>query len=82
MTTQVLPTLDALRSNDDSRLESELRLAAIRTQTAVVRALMDDVERFSGVPLRAPLDQLVDEMARLGCSALATASALASIPGA
>jgi hypothetical protein len=66
----VLPTIDALCSSDDRRLEFELRLIAVQGQAAVVRALLDAVGRFPGVPL----PQLAEEMSRLGRSVLAAAA--------
>jgi hypothetical protein len=65
MTPPVLPSVDALLSSDDSLLDHELRLAAVRRQTAVVRALLDQVERFGSASGRAPVAQMIDEMDRL-----------------
>jgi hypothetical protein len=64
MTHPVLPSVAALLSSDDSLLEQELRLAAVRRQAAVVRALMDQVERLGSGPECAPLAQMVDGMER------------------
>ena len=82
MSSRVLPTVDALRSLDEGWLDCELRLASVREQAALVRALMDQVERFADVPCQAPVAQLAEEMSRLGQSALAAASVFAGEPAA
>jgi type II secretory pathway component PulM len=53
-------------------------LGRLRSQVAVVRALADEVDRLSRAgDADAPGDQLVEEMARLGCRLLETAGTLA-----
>jgi hypothetical protein len=60
------------------RRPKHLPLAALRSQVAVVRALADEVDSLSrlgdadGLP-----DQLIEELARLGCRLLDQASVLA-----
>jgi hypothetical protein len=74
-----LPSLAALESNDDGPLAAELRLARLRSQAAVVRALADHVEHLSRAADADVLGaQLVEEVARLGCRLL---EAAASLPG-
>jgi hypothetical protein len=51
-------------------------LAAIRGQAAFVRALLDEVERAVPPQAEAVSAQLVEELARLGCSFLEAAQAL------
>jgi hypothetical protein len=56
---------------------AEARLASIRNQTAIVRALADEIDAF-GVNGDASLrTQLAEELARLGCRILEAASAMA-----
>jgi hypothetical protein len=72
-----IPSLAALQANDDAPLDAELRLARLRKQAAIVRALADHVEHLS-----CPGDadglgsQLVEEVARLGCRLLEAAGSL------
>jgi hypothetical protein len=90
MTPPVLPSVAALLSADDSLLEQELRMVAVRRQTAIVRALVDQVERFGSGPECAPLAQMVDEMDRLtrsvhaaqGAGAVAPQASRSTPPGA
>jgi hypothetical protein len=77
LSARTLPRVITLESNDDGQLAAELRLARLRTQVAVVRALADQVELLvSPHHVDAARDcnrerglgeQLVDEMAHLGC---------------
>jgi hypothetical protein len=51
----------------------------VRTQVAVIRTLADQVEALSRVgDAGAIADQLIEEMARLGCRLLETAGTLAT----
>ncbi len=74
-----LPSVEALTSGDDRLLHQELGGLAVRRQTAVVRALLDQMECLSALSaiegLRA---QLVEELARLGCTILEAAATLSS----
>jgi hypothetical protein len=73
-----IPSLAALGSDDDARLEAELRLGRLRSQAAVIRALADHVEHLSRAGDAEGIgDQLIEEMARLGCSLIETAGTLA-----
>jgi hypothetical protein len=73
-----IPSLAALGSGDDSWLEAELRLARLRSQVAVVRALADHVEHLSRVEGADGVgDQLIEEMARLGCRLIEAAGTMA-----
>jgi|HubBroStandDraft_5_1064220.scaffolds.fasta_scaffold150277_2 hypothetical protein len=70
-----LPSLRALQSSDDQPLREELSLLAVREQVAVVRAFADEVERLTfGGRMCGPYEQLVEELARLGCRILETAA--------
>lgn len=40
-----MPSVDALESTDDRRLDAELRLARVREQLAIVRTITDRIER-------------------------------------
>jgi hypothetical protein len=60
-----------------SFLEGDARLAAVRRQTAVVRALLDHLEHSTNGRIEG-WHQLADEMARLGCASLEVASTLAA----
>ena len=79
---QHLPSLRALRAGDERLLAEELRLVATRQQIAVVRTLADELERSleRGSPARALQEQLVQELARLGCRSLETAAAISEKP--
>ncbi len=72
-----LPSIEALTAGDDSLLRQELGGLAVRRQSAVVRALLDQLEcaspRSVSDGLRA---QLVEELARLGHALLEAASSL------
>lgn len=58
----------ALHGRDDAALKATLRLARLRRQAAVVRALADEVERVSSSGDANELDnQFIEEVARLGC---------------
>jgi hypothetical protein len=53
----------------------------VRTQVAVIRTLADQVEALSRAgDTGAIADQLIEEMARLGCRLLEAAGALATPP--
>jgi hypothetical protein len=68
----------ALPACDDGGSGLGLRLARVRTQAAVIRTLADHVEALSrDGDASAIADQLIEEMARLGCRLLETAGALA-----
>jgi hypothetical protein len=74
-----LPSIAALTAGDDRLLHRELGGLAVRRQSAVVRALLDQLERVSpwsaSDGLRA---QLLEELARLGCVRLEAAASLSS----
>jgi hypothetical protein len=75
LTARHLPSLRALQTSDDERLREELYLLAVREQVAVVRAFADELERLtSRGRTRALYEQLVEELARLGCRILETAA--------
>jgi|CZKU01.1.fsa_nt_gi hypothetical protein len=80
MSTHV-PSLDALESNDDALLAVEVRLAKLRSQVAVVRAIADHVEHLARARhvdgLRA---QLLEEMSCLGHRLVEAAAAMTGYP--
>ncbi len=64
--------------NDSTWLVAEVRLARLRSQVAVVRALADQVEYLTRPGRTDELrDQVIEEMARLGCLLLEAAGSLA-----
>jgi len=64
--------------SQDGPLAAEPRLVNVRSQVAVVRALADQIEQLSrAADVDALGDQMVEEMARLGCRLLDAAAALA-----
>ena len=77
---QRLPSIRALRSADDRLLADELRVATLKSQSAVVRTLLDEIDRavpqaFAAVALR---EQLVEELTRLGARVFDAAAAIAT----
>ena len=85
-----LPRVTTLESHDDGLLVKELRLARLRAQVAVVRALADQVELLlcpqpvdatgDGNPERGLGAQLGEEMAQLGCRLFEAAAELTRAP--
>jgi hypothetical protein len=74
-----LPSLSALESLDDDRLAAELRLARVRSQAAVVRALADHAEHLGlTADIEAVGEQLIEETARLRCRILELAGSPSS----
>ncbi|MFS8067547.1 MAG: hypothetical protein ACMG6S_14385 [Byssovorax sp.] len=67
MFTNVLPSIHALCSSDDSLLAREVSASRIRTQAAVVRTLLDEVDRLVPCVLARPAmsAHLSDEIMRL-----------------
>jgi hypothetical protein len=90
LSARTLPRVATLESNDDRQLAAELRLARLRTQVAVVRALADQIEllvqphhvdaTFARNPERGLGEQLGDEMAQLGCRLFEVAAELTKSP--
>ncbi|HEY3820148.1 MAG TPA: hypothetical protein VGL81_23450 [Polyangiaceae bacterium] len=75
-----LPSLRALSAGDDRILADELRILAARQQLAIVRTISDEMEwclahRVATNGLR---EQLVEELARLGCRSVEAAAVLAT----
>jgi hypothetical protein len=81
MFTSNLPAVTTLESSDDAQLVAELRLARLRTEVAVVRTLADQIELLVS-PRRADglSEQLIEEMARLGCLLFEAAAELTRSP--
>jgi hypothetical protein len=78
-----IPSLSSLEADDDRPLVAELRLARVRSQVALLRTLVDRAEYLALPGKTHGLDeQLVEEMARLGCRLLEAAALLAERPGA
>jgi hypothetical protein len=76
-----MPSRDSTESDDDTLLASELRLAHLRSQVAVVRTIADQVEQLARARDAESLrTQLVEEMARLGCRLLEAAAAFTEVP--
>jgi hypothetical protein len=72
-----LPSVHALCAPEDGLLHQELRCLAVREQAALVRALAAELECLA--PWGATLSrrqQLVEELARLGCRLLEAAASL------
>ena len=77
----ILPSLAALESKDDWRLGVELRLARLRAQVAAVRSIADHVDYLARAADEDGVgEQLVEEMARLGCRLVEAAGSLARSP--
>ena len=69
--TRLIPPQSTRRASDVRALSS------VRSQAAFVRALLDEVERVAPPGSEdAVTEQLVEELARLGCRFLEVASAL------
>ena len=76
-TQQHLRSLWALRASDDRLFAEELRLVVTNRQVAIVRTLADELERClvrDGAAMPALQEQLVQELARLGCRSLEAAA--------
>lgn len=71
MTKQYLPSIEALLSSDDERLQAELRLSEVRDHVAHAKDLLDTAEITS----IAGAEELAS-LARLGCRIVEIASAL------
>ena len=76
-----MPSLSALESDDEDRLAAEVRLARLRSQLAVIRALADHIEHLARPQDTDGLgEQVVEEMACLGCRLLEAAASLTESP--
>jgi hypothetical protein len=76
-----IPSLAALESGDQDRVVAELRLARLRSQVAVVRALADHVEYLArSGDVDGLGHQVIEEMARLGCRLLEVAGTVTGSP--
>jgi hypothetical protein len=78
MTPHVRPV--TLTASRDGASPTETHLGRIRSQVAIVRALADAAECLARPGAEGVGDQLVEEMARLGCRLLESAGALARDP--
>ncbi len=72
---QHLPSVLALTSEDDALLSVELVALSARRQVAIVRTIADQLEKLlaESAACGALRDQLVEEVARLGCMSLRVA---------
>jgi hypothetical protein len=82
-----LPSIETLNSSDEERLLAELRLSEVREQVAHAKELLDTVEVCAPLETDAqPPDNfaivpaVAEELARLGCRIVETASALSTAP--
>jgi len=67
----------ARESNDNRRPTLALQLARLRAQVAVVRTLADHIEHFARPDnTHGVSEQLIEEMARLGCGLLEAAASM------
>jgi hypothetical protein len=81
MSMRHIPSLAVLESGDDDLLKAELRFARLREQVAVVRNLADRIEQLVRPANAGSLsDQLIEEMARLGCRLFEAAASMAQAP--
>jgi hypothetical protein len=81
MFASTLPSITALESNHDDQLTMELRLGRLRTQVAVVRTLADQIELLvSRYHVEGLSEQLIEEMARLGCGLFEAAADFTKSP--
>jgi hypothetical protein len=73
----LIASLSSLDSDDGGPLVADLRLARVRAQVAVLRTLLDRAD-YLARPGETPLvdEQLVEEIARLGCRLLEAAASL------
>lgn len=72
----VAPLIDL--ETRSTRRPKHLSLTGLRSQVAIVRALADEVDSLSRIGEADGLpEQLIEELARLGCRLLDQASALA-----
>jgi|SRR5579872_4075351 len=78
---QHIPSPGAMESNDKRPLAADPRLARLRSQVALVHTLADHVERLTRFGEADGLgEQLIEEIARLGCRLLEAAASLAESP--
>jgi hypothetical protein len=76
-----VPAVTTLESNDDDQLAAERRLGRLRTEVAIVRTLADQIELLVSPRYAKRLsEQLVEEMARLGCRLVEAAAELTASP--
>ncbi len=74
-----LPSIRALDTSDDGLLRQELRYLAVRQQVAVVKALVDRLDGLDPAGTSCFSGELVQELARLGCTILETAAAMSKM---
>jgi hypothetical protein len=77
------PFVQSPISSNPRLVAQDLDLARVRGQVAVVRSLLDEIERRAPFPgaESAITGQIVDELARLGYQAFETAVAMAESAG-
>jgi hypothetical protein len=81
MSIRHIPSLAVLEPGDDDLVNAELWFARLREQVAVVRTLADHIEQLARPGNAGSLsDQLIEEMARLGCRLFEAAASMAQAP--
>ena len=74
-----VPPFSVLESHEVVAVQA--RLVRVRSQVAIIRTLADHIETLSRVAdADAVAEQVIEELARLGCRLLETAAALAGPP--
>jgi hypothetical protein len=63
-------------------VQGKREMDAVRRQTAIVRALMDQLDHTGHPSAEVPWSQLAEELARLGRASLAAATTLSAVGGA
>lgn len=75
----LVPPFSVLESHEVVAVQA--RLVRVRSQVAIIRTLADHIETLSRVAdADAVAEQVIEELARLGCRLLETAAALAGPP--
>ena len=73
-----IPSLATLESGDDRQLAADLGLVRVRSQVGAIRTLVDRADELAQPGATGELsEELIEEMARLGCRLLEAAASLA-----
>jgi hypothetical protein len=65
-----------------SIVQGKREIEAVRRQTAIVRALMDQLDHTGHPSVEVPWSQIAEELARLGRASFAAAAALSAVAAA